>query len=190
MWLRQPTMRVLLIAWPWLAFAWLPPARADTGVNDQLISRSFELRAQIVPGCLLGTGGSDVTTFGTISFGQVSTLGSNRDTVSSPGNGSITLQCSPGTPVTLSLNAGNNATSVGTGRFLARGSERLRYQLYQNAGYSVIWGNGSNGGISLSTTFPASGASQTYPVYARLFAVSPMPSAGFYLDTVTVTLTY
>lgn len=167
-----------------------PPALADTGVNDQIVSQSFELRAQVVPGCLLGTGSSDVTSFGSISFGQISTLNSNLDVVSTPGSGSIIVQCSPGTNFTLALNAGNHASSVGSGRFMAKDSERLRYQLYQDAGYSVVWGNGSNGGASISTTFPASGNSLTYPVYARLFSVSPMPSAGVYTDTVTVTLSY
>lgn len=165
-------------------------ALADTGLNELTLSQSFELRAQIVPGCLLGASSSDVTTFGNISFGQISTLGSNLDVVSTPGSGSITLQCSPGTPFTLSLNAGNNASNIGSGRFLAKGGETLRYQLYQDASYSVVWGNGSNGGANISSTFPASGNSLTYPVFARLFSVSPMPSAGIYTDTVTVTLSY
>lgn len=177
--------------WPGLFLLPLAlPAVADSGINDKTLSQSFELRAVIVPGCLLGGGSSDVTSFGSISFGQVSTLSSNLDVVSTPGGGSIVLQCSPGTPFTLSLNAGNNASGVGSGRFLAKGSEKLRYQLYQDAGYSIVWGNGSNGGANISTTFPSSGNSLTYPVYARLFSVSPMPSAGFYADTVTVTLSY
>ncbi|MBH3341750.1 spore coat protein U domain-containing protein [Pseudomonas mendocina] len=166
------------------------PAHGDTGVNDQIVSQSFQLRAEIVPGCLLGTGGSDATTFGNISFGQISTLPANLDTASTPGNGSIVLQCSPGTAVSLSLNAGLNASSVGGGRYLARGAERLRYQLYQDAARSVIWGNGSNGGTRMSINFPAGGATQTFTVYARLFSVSPMPSAGIYTDTITVTVSY
>ncbi|WP_296271801.1 Csu type fimbrial protein [Pseudomonas sp. UBA6323] len=97
---------------------------------------------------------------------------------------------SPGTAVILSLNAGLNASSVGGGRYLARGAERLRYQLYQDAARSVIWGNGSNGGTRMSINFPAGGATQTFTVYARLFSVSPMPSAGIYTDTITVTVSY
>ncbi|HSX71470.1 MAG TPA: spore coat protein U domain-containing protein, partial [Pseudomonas sp.] len=97
----------------WSALICLPlwtPTLADTGVNDQVVSQSFELRAQVVPGCLLGAGSSDVTTFGSISFGQISTLNSNLDVVSTPGSGSIVVQCSPGTNFTLALNAGNHAS--------------------------------------------------------------------------------
>src|SRR5690606_18329692 len=64
-------------------------AHGDTGINDQIVSQSFQLRAEIVPGCLLGAGGSDATSFGNISFGQVSTLPSNLDAASTPDNGSI-----------------------------------------------------------------------------------------------------
>ncbi|AEB58740.1 Csu type fimbrial protein [Ectopseudomonas mendocina] len=166
------------------------PAHGDTGVNDQIVSQSFQLRAEIVPGCLLGAGGSDATSFGSISFGSISTLPSNLDAASTPGNGSIVLQCSPGTAVSISLNAGLNASSVGGGRYLARGAERLRYQLYQDAARSLIWGDGSNGGTRLSVNFPVGSATQTYTVYARLFAVSPLPSAGIYTDTITVTVSY
>lgn len=173
-----------------LLAAYSSPGYGDTGVNDQVVSQSFQLRAEIVPGCLLGSGSSDATTFGSLSFGQIASLPANLDVASAPGSGSIILQCSPGTVLTLSLNAGLNASSVGAGRYLARGTERLRYQLYQDAARSIIWGDGSNGGTRLSITFPSGGASQTYAVYARLFAVSPLPSAGIYTDTITVTLSY
>ncbi len=166
------------------------PAQGDTGINDQIVSQSFQIRAEIVPGCLLGAGGSDATSFGSISFGQISALPSNLDTASTPGNGSIVLQCSPGTAVTIAFNAGLNASSVGGGRYLARGAERVRYQLYQDAARSIVWGDGSNGGTRMSINFPVGGATQTYTVYARLFSVSPLPSAGIYTDTITVTVSY
>ncbi|WP_275545262.1 spore coat U domain-containing protein [Pseudomonas sp. Marseille-Q0931] len=185
---RSIGISALLCLTTWVIHAL--PARGDTGVNDQFVSQSFQLRAEIVPGCLLGAGGSDATSFGSISFGSISTLPANLDTASTPGNGSIVLQCSPGTAVTLSLNAGLNASSVGSGRYLARGAERLRYQLYQDAARSVIWGDGNNGGARLSINFPVGGATQTFTVYARLFSVSPLPSAGFYTDTITVTVSY
>lgn len=166
------------------------PVHGDTGVNDQIISQSFQVRAEIVPGCLLGAGGGDATSFGSISFGQISTLPSNLDTASTPGNGSIVLQCAPGTAVSVSLNTGLNASSVGGGRYLANGTERLRYQLYQDAARSIVWGDGSNGGTRMSINFPVGGATQSYTVYARLFSVSPLPSAGIYTDTITVTVSY
>lgn len=165
------------------------PLWADTGVNDIPINKVFQVNAAIAPGCILGSGSADVTTFGTISFGQISTLPSNLNVTSTLGAGSIQVQCTPNTSLSIAINAGLNSSNISTGRYLIKGAETLRYQLYQDSG-TTIWGNGTNGTTAKSLTFPASGLTQTYPVYARLFAVTPMPSAGIYTDTVTVTITY
>jgi len=162
---------------------------ADTGTNEIPINKSFLVKAAIVNGCILGSGAADVTSYGSINFGQVSLLPSNVDVTSSSGAGSILLQCTPGTTLTIGLSAGLNTSNIAAGRFLIKGAETLRYQLYQDSG-STIWGNGSNGGTVKSLTFPAGSATVAYPVFARLFAVTPMPSAGIYSDTVTVTVTY
>jgi len=91
------------------------PAHGDTGVNDQIVSQSFQLRAEIVPGCLLGTGGSDATTFGNISFGQISTLPANLDTASTPGNGSIVLQSPPVQPSSCRSTPASTPAASGAG---------------------------------------------------------------------------
>ncbi len=162
---------------------------ADTNVNDIPMQKPFLVKAAIVNGCTLGSGGADVTTFGSINFGQVSLLPSNVDVTSATGAGSILLQCTPGTSLTIGISAGLNTSNIASGRFLNKGAETLRYQLYQDTG-TTLWGNGSNGGTVKSLTFPAGSATVAYPVFARLFAVTPMPSAGIYSDTVTVTITY
>lgn len=170
-----------------LVLVW--PALADTGTNELNVQQSFQIRAGIVNGCLLGTGATDVSTYGSLNFGQFGTLPADVSTVTTPGGGSIILQCTPGMTLTIALSAGANTTTVSAGRLLAKGAETLRYQLYQDAAYSIVWGSGSNGAALRSIIFPA-GTSQTYPVYARLFSTATMPSAGIYTDTVTVTITY
>jgi len=80
---------------------------------------------------------------------------------------------------------GGNATQ----RLMANttsATQTLGYQLYQDAARTQVWGTGSL--AKIVTNFPLT--TQTYPVYARLFAVTPLPTAGTYTDTVTVTLTY
>lgn len=168
----------------------LAPVLADTGTNELRVDRLFQVRAVVTQGCLLGSGASDLSSYGTISFGQISSLNSPVNRTSTPGSGSIVLQCTPGTPLTIGIGSGANTGSVSAGRFLAKGSERLRYQLYQDSTFSTVWGDGSNGAAPLSSTFPAAGGTQSYPVYARLFNVTPMPSAGIYSDVVTVTVSY
>jgi spore coat protein U-like protein len=177
--------------WPlwWLMMAL--PAGADTGVDDLSKSQAFTMSATLVNGCVLGSGSADVTTFGTLSFGTISSLAVPVDAVSSQGTGSIVLKCTPGASVTLALGNGNNVSgSISAGRRMINTatSETLAYQLYQNASRTTVWGNGSNGGTTL--VLSANGAVQEYKIYARVLTASTMPSTGNYSDSVLVTVTY
>lgn len=166
-------------------------AFGDTGINDLSKSQPFTVNASIVKGCVLGSGVSDVGTFGTLSFGQVSSLSSNISVVSSANAGSVVLRCNPNLSVTLGLGIGTHVTgSISAGRKLQNSvtAETLLYQLYKDSNYSSIWGDGSNGGTTQVIT--ASGSTQEIKVYARLFSTSILPTSGTYSDTVLLTVTY
>lgn len=60
------TLRTLLLA----ALIGAPTARADT------VSQGFTVNASIIKGCVLGSGVTNVTSFGSMSFGQVASLSS------------------------------------------------------------------------------------------------------------------
>ncbi|WP_410961873.1 spore coat U domain-containing protein, partial [Salmonella sp. SAL4457] len=79
------------------------------------------------------------------------------------GAGSIVLTCTPGMTVSVALDYGVNGGSSSQ-RYLKRvsGNETLAYQLYQDAAYSQVWGNGAL--ARTIANFPAS--TQTYTVYA------------------------
>ncbi|CAI1857524.1 spore coat U domain-containing protein [Serratia plymuthica] len=167
------------------------PVIGDTGVNDLQKSTPFTVNATVVKGCVLGSGNSDVTTFGTLSFGQISSLASNVSIVSSAGAGSVLLRCNPGLSVTLALGIGNNITgSISAGRKLKNTltTETLLYQLYQDNNYATPWGDGGNGGTA--QVIAATGSTQEIKVYARLFSASTLPTSGTYNDTVLLTVTY
>ncbi|CAI0749493.1 Uncharacterized secreted protein [Serratia entomophila] len=169
----------------------LSAALADTGVNELSKSQPFTVNASVVKGCVLGSGVSDVTTFGSLNFGQISSLSSNVSIVSSVGAGSVQLRCNPGLSVTLALGIGNHITgSIAAGRKLqnATTAETLLYQLYQDSNYSTLWGDGGNGGTT--QTLSATGSTQEIKVYARLFSTSILPTSGVYSDTVLLTVTY
>lgn len=155
------------------------------------VSQPFAVTATLTNGCILGSGATDAATFGTINFGNLSSLFSNVDVISTPNSGTIVLKCTPNTQVTVSLDNGlNSAGGVGAGRYMKRvgGTETLKYQLYQNSGLSTIWGNGTNGGSFM--TFTADGTVQQWTIYARLFSMVALPTAGQYSDTVTVSVIY
>nr|WP_279432901.1 spore coat protein U domain-containing protein [Pseudomonas aeruginosa] len=139
-------------------------------------------------GCAFGTAiSNNAYDLGTLSFGTLGNLASPVNVASSSGAGSIVLTCTPGMTVSVALDYGVNGGSSNQ-RYLKRvsGNETLAYQLYQDAAYSQVWGNGAL--ARTIANFPAS--TQTYTVYARLFAVGSLPSAGNYRDTVTVTLSF
>lgn len=149
---------------------------------------SFTVSSVITSGCALGASNTEsVSDFGTLSFGSMSSISENVDVASSSGAGSIIVTCTPGIAVTVALDYGTHNGSSAR-RYLENSATNttLGYQLYQDASYSTVWGTGS---LAYSIdSFPAT--TQTYTVYGRLFAVSGLPAAGTYSDTVTVTLTY
>lgn len=169
----------------------LSPAQSDTGVNNLTKSQPFTVNATVVKGCVLGSGVSDVTTFGTLNFGQLSSLSNAVSVVSNSGAGSVLFRCNPGLSVTLALGVGNHVTgSIAGGRKLQNAvtSETLLYQLYQDSNYATLWGDGANGGAA--QTVAATGSTQEIKVYARLFSTSTLPTNGVYSDTVLLTVTY
>ncbi|MGL4859765.1 MAG: Csu type fimbrial protein [Enterobacteriaceae bacterium] len=152
---------------------------------------SMNVTAQIASGCILGGGGSDVSTFGTLNFGTISTLSSSVNVASSASAGTITVKCTSGLSYTIALDAGQNSGgSVTNGRnmLLSGGTQTLNYQLYSNTGYSQIWGNGTNGGAIVSAT--GSGSTQSFVIYGTLFSRQTQPASGQYSDTVTATISY
>lgn len=175
------TLRTLLLT----TLIGAPAAHADT------VSQGFTVNASIIKGCVLGSGVTNVTSFGSMSFGQVASLSSPIKIVSSAGAGSILIRCNPGLSVSLALNVGNNVTgSIASGRKLLNSatSETLVYQLYQDTNYTILWGDGGNGGAV--QTVSSTGSTQEIKIYASLMASSTLPTSGTYNDTVLVTVSY
>ncbi|BAQ42405.1 hypothetical protein PA257_5836 [Pseudomonas aeruginosa] len=171
-----------------LSLLLLPLPSLVAHADPSPISRAFQVEAVVANGCAFGTAISDnAYDLGTLSFGTLGNLASPVNVASSSGAGSIILTCTPGMTVSVALDYGVNGGSSSQ-RYLKRvsGNETLAYQLYQDAAYSQVWGNGAL--ARTIANFPAS--TQTYTVYARLFAVGSLPSAGNYRDTVTVTLSF
>ncbi|MGV8924268.1 MAG: spore coat U domain-containing protein [Ewingella sp.] len=160
-----------------------------SALNAGTATKNFTVSATIVNGCAFGSSVTNPTTnLGTLNFGSVASVPGNLDMVSTAGTGSVVVTCTPGATVKIAMDYGTHGGSA-TQRYMANttaATQTLAYQLYQDPARSKVWGNGA-----LEMTVPSfPGTTQTYPVYARLFAVTTLPAAGTYTDTVTVTLTY
>lgn len=73
-------------------------------------------------------------------------------------------------------------------REMSNGATRLAYNLYLDAGRTVIWGDGT-GGSSLHGPIRPNQGTNTIWVYGRVPARQNV-SAGSYSDTLTVTIVY
>lgn len=170
--------------WVWMMAFIATQSMADPSP----VTRAFQVQAVVTRGCVFGTSvASPVSVLGTIDFGVVANFSAGQDAVSSPNNGSIILTCTPGITVNIGLGNGLHGTSANQ-RFLQRvsGTERVAYQLYQDASRSTVWGTGTQ--ARTIANFPAT--SQTYTVFARLLSRSGWPPAGEYVDRVVVELVY
>jgi spore coat protein U-like protein len=104
----------------------------------------------------------------------------------------LQVRCTSGVPFQIALGGGGSG-NVANRRMSATGApaETLAYQLYTDAAYTTIWGDGSSGTAvrsSVGTPGP-----QTFTIYGRIpdsgtnLAAAPRTD---YRDVVTITVTY
>ena len=118
-------------------------------------------------------------------------LGTFDGTNNLAANSTISVRCTSGTTffVDLSTGAGTYAN-----RTMSNGTDTLSYNLYTDAGYTTVWGDGtaSTGRGSGTGAGMAVGNAQSVLVYGQLLAsanTGPV-GAGTYTDTITATITY
>lgn len=98
--------------------------------------------------------------------------------------GRIGINCNQNSNVIISLGAGNSGRY--SSRYLLNGSNQLQYNLYSDASYSKIWGDGSGGSSVVSGN---NIRSKNFNVYGRALASQDV-SVGFYSDTLTITVDF
>jgi spore coat protein U-like protein len=106
-------------------------------------------------------------------------------------DGDVTVNCTPGAPYNIALDAGQNYDTA-LGRILSYGVNTISYGLTQDPGYQTQWGdsdfaNTFDEGSSLADT--GDGTDQPHTVYGYVGTGNNVP-AGTYTDVVTVTVYY
>lgn len=130
---------------------------------------TLTVTASVRSGCSIENGSLD---FGDYTAGQTKDL---------DGKGTIRVRNCPGT-VTIELDGGSSGKV--NDRTLVNGSERLRYQLYQDPARTRVWGTGSD-----AASMQLLQADATVEVFGRIpggQSVGP----GTYTDSVTVTMQF
>ena len=141
-------------------------------------NQTFQVSATITPGCLVVGGGSN---YGSLTFGTYPAL--STSSVSVPLSGSVTLQCTPGVTLNMSVDGGLHNSS-GRHLQLNSGSARVAYQLFRDAALSQSLG------ISQSVSVAYGNANNiTLPIYGRVQLPGDQPG-GTYSDVLQVQLSW
>lgn len=162
-------------------------ASAGTGTST---SATFQVKITIQSVCTFAAGsGSDID-LGTVPADTATTSALLK------GTSNISVTCSKGTPYIVGLTTSDG--TAGTGHMAGTGTntDKVPYSLFQDAAYSVAWGDtgtsvASPGNDYLSTGSAAgdgSGLAQSIPVYAQV--TDPNFTPDTYADTVTVSVTF
>jgi spore coat protein U-like protein len=119
-----------------------------------------------------------------VNFGNYNVFsGTNLDST-----GTITYQCNAtAANITVSLSKGLSSTY--NPRQMAKGAERLSYNLYRNAARTNIWGDGTSGTAIYSRANPPNNSNVNLTVYGRVPAGQDV-SAGSFSDTVTAVINF
>jgi spore coat protein U-like protein len=141
------------------------------------------------PTCAVSTPG--------VAFGNYNPTSTTAETTIGSGN----LLCTytgTGFTATITLSTGNSGTYAN--RTMTLGSQNLRYNLYLDTGYTMIFGNGASGTYDITVCYPGgtvtctgatgqSGVTYSGTVYGLLPAGQNV-TAGTFTDTLVVTVTY
>ncbi|HEY5701353.1 MAG TPA: spore coat U domain-containing protein [Gammaproteobacteria bacterium] len=123
--------------------------------------------------------------------------------VDSTGLISVTCRGNPDTGgaefYTLGIGGGSSGNPAA--RYLASGTDRLEYNLYQDAAFTLVWGDGSGGSSIVVQSLPAVRAANgrvtqrgrpirmDHTVYGRTFS-NQDPRPGVYADAPLVTIEF
>jgi spore coat protein U-like protein len=142
----------------------------------------------LIPALALGAQSSCTVTTTPVNFGSYDVFSNSAlDTV-----GQVSVNCSGGAStsysVVIQLNKGLNGSIPQRKMQRSSGNDTLSYNLYTNAGRSIIWGDGT-GGSSTQTLNMNGGPASTLSIYGRVPPLQDV-SIGNYTDSVTVTINF
>jgi spore coat protein U-like protein len=130
--------------------------------------------AQLGLNCTIGTT--------PVAFGDYNVLSATPKTT----RGSVTYQCTLGVNIIVTLSRGSSSTF--NPRTLRNGAEVLNYNLYREAAFQTIWGDGT-GGTQTCTALATVLFPTTVTVYGQLPAGQNV-AAGSYSDSVVATIIF
>jgi spore coat protein U-like protein len=149
-----------------------------------VIAARLALAAALVAGGATGVEAACTISATGVSFGAYDVY----NVSSTDSTGSVTYRCgNTDKDITITISKGSSSTF--SPRTLKKVSESLNYNLFRDAGYTLIWGDGTLGTSTYFLRNPPNNTDVVLTVYARTPAAQDV-SAGSYSDSVVVTIEY
>lgn len=148
----------------------------SAAVDATTTTGSFTVQAVINSACNVS---ATTLNFGTYNPANASAL---------TGTSTISVYCTSGSAYTTSLNVGSGGGTFAA-RTLSSGGNTLDFNLYRDAAYSQIWGDGTASTYTVTGTGSGLLTANTITVYGQI-PISQDKSAGTYTSTITVTVSY
>jgi spore coat protein U-like protein len=150
---------------------WSGGSKSDT--------RTFQVRARVDPECTVATT--------PLAFGAYDPVSANAAAPLN-GTGTVNVYCTPGTTATVLLDVGSHAAGT-TRRMLGPAGNLLTYEIYRNAGRTLVWGWTNPTGNSGTATSIAIPINSGFTAFGQIPAGQDVVFGG-YSDTVLVTVNY
>lgn len=162
------------------------PARIAPLAVIGLLAALYPARAMAAATCTASATGP--------AFGTYNPFDTNARTA----NGSIVATCTytggPGvTTINLVAHYGTGNSGNYANRYMLSGSNRLYYNIYFDAAFTRIRGDGTGGSVAGSATLRVRASDRTDSVSSTIYGRIPAgqdAAAGLYSDTIMVTITY
>lgn len=146
---------------------------SGAGWAQQTATDQFQVLITIESTCSI-----DSPTATDIDFGTVASTATDIQA-----EGTLSVNCTPGTPWNIALDAGENAGGDISARAMTDGTVQVPYQLYQEAGRTTVWGDTAG-----TDTLVGEGIGAVEEVTVYGLVPSANFPAGSYSDTVTATV--
>ena len=119
-----------------------------------------------------------------VNFGSYNVF----NTSATPANGTVTYRCGAGDHnITVSISTGSSGSFAN--RTMKKGTEDLTYNLFLDAAFATVWGDGSGTTGQYTIKNPPNGTDVNLTVYGRVPPLQDV-SVGSYSDTVIATVNF
>lgn len=168
----------------------LPALLASTSLAGALLlsvpthagtaAENLDVSATVVANCTISAG--------TVAFGDYDPIVANKSGALDA-TGTVTVTCTNGSAVTVTLDQGANAdagsTTAAPLRRMVSGINFLDYALFSDSGYTTVWGATAETDVASTGT----GDAVDLTVYGRVAADQQVP-VGAYADSVVAEVTF